>query len=658
VCSSDLSVFVACQPIYIANPKFSGMRDPLPGIRCGLLEGAEDAVNTEAMSLEDAEKDAERHRKVGDVVQRKDVEPCEAQIDSTLAKIRDQVTTDARHFHAMGVIAELYALGCDIPRIHEAAEDVFVRQGRDPRAGEIAEMISYIVRKDQAGALTTRNSPLSQILPDIWASQEEPHPGPGDSGGDVLDDAGHALLSTRHPDGVNAMTYLKHRHVDGGFIRWAEQDWEWDGVCWRRLENKETLKHRIDKLGGASLSDSKARACASKVRGMCAKENLTLPGWISRDAHTDSRAVICKNGMVFIDDAIMDPTTALRPHDMDYFNTFALDFAYDQEADCPTWLRCLDDWFLDDEQTKREIQKMFGYLLVPDNQYEKFFVLTDANGRAGKGTAVQVLTWLLGHGAVGATTFSGFAKDFGLGSLLGKTVGLFNEANAQAQADVPVQAIDRLKSITGNDMVEVERKGVDSVYRQLPLRFVMSCNRMPAFRDPSGALTKRMHLLEFKQSFAGREQTDLKKVGGPLYRELPGILNWAIRGLETLYYEDRAFIRPDAAKEAFEQAERISAPIKAFVSDCLVMVGQAEGFTEKESLYRLFQAWSIHKEGISKPMGREKFFGELRLLCPHRIEQRMRDNRNRSRVWWGVVVSEEGRELIKDGMLEPLDASD
>lgn len=645
----DPAVYVATQPIYIAHPKFVGMPDPLPKERYGFLEGEFGAkVSTKAMDLAGAIAAAKRHADVGGTISRKDVEPCDAQIESRIAAIQGQATEDSRHFHALGAVCELYALGCDPARIHETVEDLFTRQGREPRPNEIPEMILYASRRDSEGTLTTKHRPISEILTDSWEEDEPPEE--GDSGEDIIDDAGDDALTTKNPDGLNATLYLKRNHPDGGFMRWAEQDWEWNGKCWERLENREVLKHRIDRMGGAMLSEGKAKSCAAKVRGFCGKEKLELPGWISREKRTDSHAIICNNGMVFVDDAILDKTTALQPHQMDYFNVHALPFNYDAEADCPTWKRCLDDWFLDDAETKREIQKVFGYLLVPDNRYEKFFVLTDSQGRAGKGTAVQVLSWLLGGEAVGSTSFSGFAKDFGLGSLMGKSVALFNEANAQNQMDVPIQAVDRIKMITGNDMVEVERKGVDSVHQRLKLRLLMSCNRMPNFRDPSGALMKRMHMLEFKQTFHGREQTDLKDVGGPLHNELSGILNWAIEGLNMLWYEDKRFIRPASVEEGFKEAERIAAPMKAFVDDCIEKVQQSDGYVEKEQLYKCYQAWATDKEGMQRPLGREKFFAELRLLCPHKVEQRARESNSRVRLWWGLKLSEEGASFTQDAL--------
>lgn len=646
----DPSIYVAVQPIYIAFPRFKGVPDPVPGERFGFIDGPATEVRVVDMDLEEAKRAAARHSRAGQIVARKDVEPNEAQIRARIDAIGGQISKDSRHFHAEGIICELYGLGCDIPTIAEVAEEAMVRNGRDPRQGEIEELIARAARIDAEGRLKTNHLPLNSVLSETWEDQarREEEEG-GETGEELLDKLSQAKaepLTSANPDGLNAQLFLRIRYPEGGFIRWAEQDWEYTGRHWERLENKETLKHRVDQMGGVSLSEGKAKSCVAKIRGLCGKEKLELPGWISQQT-SGSHAIVLRNGMLFVDDAIMEPKSALLPHTMDYFATYSLPFDYDPDARCPRWESCVEEWFKGDRQSMREFQKVFGYLLVPDNRYEKFFVFTDSNGRAGKGTAIRVLEWLLGDEAVGATSFSGFAKDFGLGSMLGKSVILFNEANAQAQADVPPPAIDRLKSITGNDRIEVERKGIDSVYARLKARIVMSCNRMPNFRDPSGALMKRMHLLEFKNTFFGREDDTLKQVGGPLFKELAGIFNWCLKGLEMLNYEDKRFIRPDAADEIFRQAGRIAAPMRAFAQDCLVSCAPAAGSVDKDTLYAVYVAWFTEQEGMQHPLPREKFAAEIRHLFPHRVESRPRAGESRSRRLHGILFSPEGEAIAK-----------
>ena len=71
---------------------------------------------------------------------------------------------------------------------------------------------------------------------------------------------------------------------------------------------------------------------------------------------------------------------------------------------------------------------------------------------------------------------------------------------------------------------------------KLPTRIVILANEMPSFRDPSGALERRLIVLRTRRSFLGEEDVSLTDA---LLRELPGILNWAIEGRQRLYSRGR-----------------------------------------------------------------------------------------------------------------------
>ena len=67
--------------------------------------------------------------------------------------------------------------------------------------------------------------------------------------------------------------------------------------------------------------------------------------------------------------------------------------------------------------------------------------------------------------------------------------------------------------------------------QKLPTRFVIACNEMPNFVDPSGALSARLLLLDYLVSYEGREDRNLEKT---LVAEVSGISNWALEGYACL----------------------------------------------------------------------------------------------------------------------------
>jgi putative DNA primase/helicase len=77
--------------------------------------------------------------------------------------------------------------------------------------------------------------------------------------------------------------------------------------------------------------------------------------------------------------------------------------------------------------------------------------------------------------------------------------------------------------------MSVPRKHQRDYTAKLSTRFLVISNEVPAFFDQSGALASRFIVLRLTQSFFGREDRGLED---RLRAELPGILLWALAGLD------------------------------------------------------------------------------------------------------------------------------
>jgi putative DNA primase/helicase len=118
--------------------------------------------------------------------------------------------------------------------------------------------------------------------------------------------------------------------------------------------------------------------------------------------------------------------------------------------------------------------------------------------------------------------------------LLDKSVAIMADAHIGNRAD-SVRVLETIKSITGEDAVNIDRKNLRPLLNvRLPIRFVITVNELPNLRDASGALSSRLSILPFTESFEGREDRGLEK---RLIAECPGILAWSLRGLKMLREE-------------------------------------------------------------------------------------------------------------------------
>lgn len=98
---------------------------------------------------------------------------------------------------------------------------------------------------------------------------------------------------------------------------------------------------------------------------------------------------------------------------------------------------------------------------------------------------------------------------------------------------------------------------------RLPTRFLIISNELPAFGDASGAIASRFILTTLTESFLGHEDIGLED---KLIAELPGILNWALGGLERI--SRQRFTVPKSSAKAVAALQDLVSPMSKFVREC------------------------------------------------------------------------------------------
>ena len=115
---------------------------------------------------------------------------------------------------------------------------------------------------------------------------------------------------------------------------------------------------------------------------------------------------------------------------------------------------------------------------------------------------------MLGKHNVAGPTLASLGTNFGLQDLIGKPVALVSDARIGGKADVALIA-ERLLSISGQDLQNVDRKYSEPWSGYLPTRFVILTNELPRFTDASGALASRFVVFMLTRSFYGKENPTL-----------------------------------------------------------------------------------------------------------------------------------------------------
>lgn len=257
------------------------------------------------------------------------------------------------------------------------------------------------------------------------------------------------------------------------------------------------------------------------------------------------------------------------PHDPERFNLSALPFAYDPDAPCPNWQAFLDSSLPGDREAHEFLAEWFGYVLSGRTDRHKIAVLIGPP-RCGKGILSRTLKAMVGADGWAAPTLARLGGNFGMESLIGKSLAVMGDVRWTSKH--VIEAVPVMLGISGEDGFSVPRKNREDWIGKLGTRLMLMSNDAPAFNDASGALAGRMVYASFQRSFLGHEDLELES---RLMQELPGILNWALDGLDRLNKRGY-FTQSSNSLELRAEVDRDSAPIAAWVDDRCVLDPTAE----------------------------------------------------------------------------------
>lgn len=258
-------------------------------------------------------------------------------------------------------------------------------------------------------------------------------------------------------------------------------------------------------------------------------------------------------------------TWKLEAHTPDYFCSFVLPFAFDPAVECKAWLQMLNCQ-LDDAEDVACLQEWFGYCLTQDVRFQKYMTLVGVPS-SGKSTVNHVLSLLVGKENTIGYDMVRLGERFGLQQLVGKQLATLGEVELKGVSEKS-QILARLKSITGNDPVGSEFKYSNAIYNTiLPIKISIACNELPAFYDDSGALNRRMLVLEFIKPILAAKPNWINENVLP---EIEGVANWALAGLKRLI-ANGGFTESAKMMARLSVIRRESSPVLGFVQDCLVV---------------------------------------------------------------------------------------
>ena len=448
----------------------------------------------------------------------------------------------------------------------------------------------------------------------------------------------------------NARNFLETecKHPDGPILRYHYGAWYWwDGASYHVVPVKEinarvtsSVKDAFDResIEAQKRGDTEGMVAlpvtTAVVRNVLgALESLVLipstfdpPCWIGNGRLWEPCDVLpAINGLYYLPLLLDGIDKHIKPTPL-FFSTFALDYEIRLDAPPPlAWLKFLDEIWGKDSQCIETLQEFMGYCLTPGTSQQKILSLIGPK-RSGKSVIGRVTTGVIGQQNVAGTTLSDLGERFGLEPLMGRNLAIIPDARLRGQSP---KVVERLLSISGQDMLLVDRKGYAAISVVLPTRLMILSNELPRFDDASGAVVSRMILLQTIQSFYGREDILLPE---RLLKERASILLWALEGLKRLR-ERGYFVQPDSGKQLIDEWENLSSPVRVFVKErCDLGPFKRVGVAD---LYNAYVEW-CREVGLIHPEAPNTFGRNLRAVVPHLGVIQPREGEGRVRIYDGI----------------------
>ncbi len=386
------------------------------------------------------------------------------------------------------------------------------------------------------------------------------------------------------------------------------------------------------------MAGVKPRQAADTVKALHAAcrvpFNIDMPTLICASGYAKPNWLAFSNGILDLDAALANESAKLRPNTPQWFSQFSLPHPFDPAATCESWYTTLSEIFDNGDKEHvvecvNALGEFFGYTITSDTSQHRMLFL-EGPRRTGKSTVLKILEAVVGEANIATPTLSSLAGQFGLWPLVGKKLAIFGDAHLP-RGDRGIATLERLKSISGEDAQNVERKFLPTLNGiRLPVRFALACNELPKFGDNANALASRLLILPFRNSFLGREDRERES---KLLAELPGILNWALDGLRRLR-QSGGFTVPIASQQILDQFERLTSPAKAFIEDCFVLGNGEEFVVSRDAIW---DKWKEYSEASNLDRGTKSSLGvALRSIVSGFGDIQKRESGGRVRYYTGL----------------------
>jgi putative DNA primase/helicase len=370
----------------------------------------------------------------------------------------------------------------------------------------------------------------------------------------------------------------------------------WDGGRWARDESceverraKQVVREMWRQVADIEETDFRnllkkwalQSEAIGKVRAMI-EHARSEPGVAVAFAQFDARPMLFNvaNGTLEL------TTQDFREHARADLLTKRSAVSYDPGATCPRWEQFLGEIFDGDADLVRYVQRAVGYTLTGDTR-EQCLHLMHGTGSNGKTTFLEVLTDLFGDYGTQAdfATFLESKRDGGIRNDIARLAGARLVRSSEVGEGKRLNE-SMVKTLTGTDTISARFLYTEAFEFRPIFKLWLAVNDKPVIRGTDFAIWRRVRLLPFLVSFTGSAKDDTLR--DALRRELPGILNWCLRGTAAWFEEG---LKPPAVVTLFTEQYRAESDVLGhFIDECCHLESGSK--TSATELYSTYKRWA------------------------------------------------------------------
>ncbi|MTK07467.1 MAG: hypothetical protein F8N38_10305 [Hungatella sp.] len=300
-------------------------------------------------------------------------------------------------------------------------------------------------------------------------------------------------------------------------------------------------------------------------------------------------------------------------NDGTYFVRHVLQYGFQTEAVCPNFDNYIYSIAAGDKQLITRLWEVIGYLLSNDTNGKVFIVFVGRKD-TGKSLLANIISRIVGENDISYLSANDFSGRFDVSELNGKHLNICMDLPDRALSP---DAVGKIKSITGNDVIRSDVKHKESISFKPTARLLFGSNAPIRTELPDPAFYDRLIVIPFLYPVPKDKQDH--RLEEKLVTEASGICLKAMEYYKKL--RTRGYVFTEISlPEGLDASINYNTVIQKF-ADCLCELTQnADDKVSSDTLYTTFNKYCSSKN--IAPLNLAEFSKKFKELFGGKVEKK------------------------------------